>query len=102
VIVTEVGARPCAVPDPDHRSGGRGAWVHHDLSCLDAAERRRAFQRALRHAGRLDLAELRAYLMAVRCSAAGITPVEEREHHASTVDAESGSDSDEHPMSSQQ
>ncbi|MFM6974500.1 MAG: YlxR family protein [Agromyces sp.] len=27
---------------------GRGAWVHPDVSCVDQADRRRAWQRALR------------------------------------------------------
>ena len=102
VIVAEGGGGVSAVPDPDHRLAGRGAWVHLDPSCLDAAERRRAFPRALRHAGPLDLADLRAYLMVVRCSSSRAVPGQEREFPASTVEAESGSDSDEHPMSSQQ
>ncbi|HEY6796877.1 MAG TPA: YlxR family protein [Kineosporiaceae bacterium] len=100
VVVAEDGGYASAVPDPGHRSAGRGAWVHPRPACLDAAERRRAFPRALRHAGPLDLADLRAYLVAVRCSPVGATPV--RERPASTVETESGSDSDEHPMSSQQ
>jgi len=33
---------------------GRGAWLHPDPGCLDLATRRRAFGRALRHAGALD------------------------------------------------
>ena len=102
VTVAEDGGQGSAAPDPDHRAAGRGAWVHPELSCLDAAERRRAFPRALRHAGPLDLADLRAYLVAVRCSPTGVRPGQEQAIPASTVEAESGSDSDEHPMSSQQ
>ncbi|SDP41954.1 Protein of unknown function [Nakamurella panacisegetis] len=35
-------------PDPRHRLPGRGAWLHPRAECLDLAERRRAFGRALR------------------------------------------------------
>ena len=38
---------------------GRGAHLHRDPACLDLAERRRAFPRALRVAGPLDLAAVR-------------------------------------------
>jgi len=41
---------------------GRGAWLHPDLSCLDKAERRRAFARALRVPGPLDAEVIRTYL----------------------------------------
>ncbi|HET7406731.1 MAG TPA: YlxR family protein [Mycobacteriales bacterium] len=41
-------------PDPRHRMPGRGAHVHPDPACLDLAERRRAFPRALRLPGPLD------------------------------------------------
>lgn len=34
--------------DPAARLGGRGAYVHRRAECLDKAEQRRAFQRALR------------------------------------------------------
>jgi predicted RNA-binding protein YlxR (DUF448 family) len=46
------------------RLPGRGAHVHPDLDCVELAERRRAFQRALRVAGVLDLSPLRAFLTA--------------------------------------
>jgi hypothetical protein len=36
--------------------------LHLDPSCLDLAERRRAFPRALREQGALDLAAVRAYV----------------------------------------
>ena len=36
--------------DAAARLPGRGAWVHPDLGCVDAAERRKAFGRALRTA----------------------------------------------------
>ncbi|WP_083275714.1 YlxR family protein [Pseudonocardia sp. HH130630-07] len=37
-----------AVPDPRRRLPGRGAWLHPRTGCLDRAERRSAFVRALR------------------------------------------------------
>jgi predicted RNA-binding protein YlxR (DUF448 family) len=37
-----------AVPDPQRRLPGRGAYVHPVRSCLDDAVRRRAFARAFR------------------------------------------------------
>ncbi|HEU5475013.1 MAG TPA: YlxR family protein [Actinophytocola sp.] len=50
------------VPDPRRRFGGRGAWLHPDLDCLGRAERRRAFPRALRVPGPLDVTALREWL----------------------------------------
>lgn len=47
-------------PDPRGRLAGRGAWLHPDPDCLDRAERRRAFPRAFRLPGPLDLTLLRA------------------------------------------
>jgi len=50
------------VPDPGRRLSGRGAWLHPSPDCLRAAERRRAFPRALRVAGPLDVGRVRVYL----------------------------------------
>ena len=49
------------IPDPAARLPGRGAWLHPDPACLDLAERRRAFPRALRVTGPLDLTAVRAW-----------------------------------------
>ncbi|KAA0023290.1 YlxR family protein [Antrihabitans cavernicola] len=46
------------VPDPRCRLPGRGAWLHPRLDCLNQAERRRAFGRALRVSGHLDITAL--------------------------------------------
>ncbi len=48
----------------DHaRTGGRGAWLHPALECLDRALQRRSFARALRaEAVRADGSALRAEL----------------------------------------
>ncbi|MBN1093512.1 YlxR family protein [Blastococcus sp. TML/M2B] len=47
-VVVESGT---LVPDPRRRLPGRGASVHPTPGCLVAAERRRAFHRALRLPG---------------------------------------------------
>ena len=56
--VVAVGDR--LVPDPARRLPGRGASVHPDLRCVDLAEKRRAFPRALRLPGPLDSSAVRA------------------------------------------
>jgi hypothetical protein len=48
--------------DPDRRLPGRGASVHPDLACVDLADKRRAFARALRVEGPLDADPVRRYL----------------------------------------
>lgn len=53
-------------PDPRRRQPGRGASIHPDLVCLDLAERRRAFSRALRESDALDTAPIRDYLASVQ------------------------------------
>ena len=47
------------VPDPARRLPGRGASVHPDLRCVDLADKRRAFPRALRLPGPLDVTPVR-------------------------------------------
>ncbi|WP_084530143.1 YlxR family protein [Nocardia crassostreae] len=50
------------VPDPRRRQPGRGAWLHPSSSCLSFATRRRAFGRALRVSGYLDISALEHYV----------------------------------------
>src|ERR1700719_2572907 len=50
------------VPDPQARQPGRGAYLHPSLACLELAQRRRVFPRALRVLGALDTAPLTSYL----------------------------------------
>src|SRR4051812_26252913 len=50
------------LPDLRRRLPGRGAWLHSSTECLDAAERRRAFGRALRVPGQLDITKIRELL----------------------------------------
>jgi predicted RNA-binding protein YlxR (DUF448 family) len=52
------------VPDPRRRARGRGAWVHPDLACVELAQRRRAFGRALRVPGSIDAAAVHEYVSA--------------------------------------
>ena len=52
----------CLTPDPAGRAPGRGAHLHLDLDCLELAVRRRAFTRALRLPGPLDVTVLRGFL----------------------------------------
>ncbi|MBX6391663.1 MAG: YlxR family protein [Frankia sp.] len=54
------------VPDVRRRMPGRGAHVHPDPACLDLAERRRAFPRALRVPGPLALERVRAHVRQVQ------------------------------------
>jgi predicted RNA-binding protein YlxR (DUF448 family) len=42
---------PVVVPDPAGTAPGRGAHLHPSTACLELAERRRAFARALRWEG---------------------------------------------------
>jgi predicted RNA-binding protein YlxR (DUF448 family) len=59
------------VPDPRGRAPGRGAHLHPSIGCLDLAERRKAFGRALRLAGAPDTAAVRAYVAEVDTRPAG-------------------------------
>ncbi len=49
-------------PDPWRRLPGRGAWLHPTTHCLDEAIRRRAFARALRVSGPVDVTAVAAYV----------------------------------------
>lgn len=66
------------VPDPAGRLPGRGASVHPDPRCVDLADKRRAFPRALRSSGPLDVAAVREHL----AGSAAHKPVPTREQVA--------------------
>jgi hypothetical protein len=50
------------VPDPRRRAAGRGAWVHRNPDCVELAERRRAFGRALGVSGPIDVGAVKQYV----------------------------------------
>ncbi len=62
VVVVQDQGKATLAPDPAGRLPGRGANVHLDLRCLDLAEKRRAFPRALRLDGLLDVGPVREHL----------------------------------------
>ncbi|WP_281281671.1 YlxR family protein [Blastococcus colisei] len=91
------------VPDPRRRLPGRGASLHPTPECLNAAERRRAFSRALRlpgdAGGSLEVGLLRDHVLGSSSEAAGarartgrITEVEHRGNAAGAVTSSSTSD----------
>ncbi|MGV8976519.1 MAG: YlxR family protein [Cellulomonas sp.] len=64
VVSADSAGIPVLVVDAGRCMPGRGAWLHLEPRCLELAERRRAFPRALRHAGLLDARAVEAYLRA--------------------------------------
>jgi len=55
VVAVDGGNGECAVTvDTARKLPGRGAWLHPEPQCLDAAIRRQAFRRALRITGSPD------------------------------------------------
>ncbi len=64
-LLRVVAVEGALAPDPASRLPGRGASVHPDPRCVDLAERRKAFGRALRLAGPLDVAPVRDFLQQV-------------------------------------
>lgn len=50
------------VADPQRRLPGRGAWIKPTLAALELAESRRAFERALRVRGPVDIGHVRNHL----------------------------------------
>jgi predicted RNA-binding protein YlxR (DUF448 family) len=62
--VRVVAVEGVVVPDPRRRLPGRGAWLHPVPECLDRAERRSAFPRALRVPGPLDTGPVKHLIVA--------------------------------------
>jgi len=52
------------VPDITARLPGRGAYLHRSLACLERAQRRKAFPRALRLPAALPAGKVAEYLAA--------------------------------------
>ena len=64
--------------DPAGRLPGRGASVHLDLACVDLADRRRAFPRALRVQGPLDVGPVREHVARVVARTESVRPHREQ------------------------
>src|SRR5262245_61109347 len=64
IVAEGDGETRAVVPDEAGRKAGRGAHVHPTLACLTLAERRRAFQRALRLDGTPDATAVRRWVEA--------------------------------------
>jgi hypothetical protein len=54
-VLAHEGDRARIVPDDRCGLPGRGAWLHDDEQCIEQAIRRRAFRRALRVAGDVEV-----------------------------------------------
>ncbi|HYZ69851.1 MAG TPA: YlxR family protein, partial [Mycobacterium sp.] len=61
VVAVDGNGDQAVTVDPARKLPGRGAWLHPDPQCLDAAIRRRAFARALRITGSPDIAAVLEY-----------------------------------------
>jgi predicted RNA-binding protein YlxR (DUF448 family) len=61
------------VPDVATRLPGRGAYLHRSLACLEQAQRRKAFPRALRLPAALPAGKVAEYLAMVAVPTAGGT-----------------------------
>lgn len=105
MVAVPVGEQYVVRPDPRRRSPGRGAWLHPDPSCLEQAQRRRAFARALRVDGPVDLTGVAAHVAALVVASTQDTAIGGRPGSPAPDDkavTESGFDADEHAMSPQQ
>ena len=80
VVAVNGGNGNCAVTvDSAGNLPGRGAWLHPDPQCLDAAIRRRAFGRALRITGSPDTSAAVEYINTLEAPG-DRTGSEEHEH----------------------
>ncbi|WP_115848983.1 YlxR family protein [Thermasporomyces composti] len=73
VVLVRDGDAAWVLPDASGRAPGRGAHVHPTRECFGLAERRRAFPRALRAEGPVDLEVLRRYIAARDVEGQGAT-----------------------------
>lgn len=62
LVVDVVGPHRSVVPDEQGDKPGRGAHLHPSPTCLELADRRRAFPRAFRLDGPLDTEPVRSWL----------------------------------------
>jgi predicted RNA-binding protein YlxR (DUF448 family) len=65
VVAADQGESLLITADPRRRAPGRGAWLHPDRKCVELAERRRAFGRALRLQSPADPTPVREYVESV-------------------------------------
>ena len=70
-LIRVVAAGDEIVPDVAFRLPGRGAYLHRSLACLERAQRRKAFPRALRLPAPLPVGTVAEYLTG-ESDAAGI------------------------------
>ncbi|MEO6701552.1 MAG: YlxR family protein [Jatrophihabitantaceae bacterium] len=62
------------LPDPRRRAPGRGAWLHPALECVERAEHRRAYGRALRVSAQPDAAAVRQFVESLPGQPVGDSP----------------------------
>jgi hypothetical protein len=85
VVAVDGNGEQAVTVDSARKLPGRGAWLHPDPVCLDAAIRRRAFARALRITGSPDITAVLEHVGAVSSTDALDAPgnrtgSEEHEH----------------------
>lgn len=61
-LLRVVAADRVVLPDPRRVLPGRGAWIHRNDRCMTAAQKRRAFARALKGPTDLDVTPVAQYL----------------------------------------
>ena len=70
-LIRVVAAGDDIVPDVTFRLPGRGAYLHRSLACLERAQRRKAFPRALRLPAALPVGRVAEYLTGESDATAG-------------------------------
>ena len=87
VVAVDGNGEQAVTVDSARKLPGRGAWLHPELACLDAAIRRRAFVRALRITGSPDITAVLEHVGAGSSTDALDTPGERTgsEEHEHTV-----------------
>jgi len=88
------------VPDPRARLPGRGAYLHPSQACLEQAQRRRVFPRALRMPGPLGTGMVGEYLAGLPTTGGpGLPePAGHGRNENGTTAGEAGIDCDERSM----
>ncbi|MEZ2121084.1 MULTISPECIES: YlxR family protein [unclassified Corynebacterium] len=76
-VVVDTSCSGHLVPDPVRRKPGRGAWLTPSLEALELAEKRRAFNRALRVSTPVDTEAVRTWIQEHTAE----PPTQERHEH---------------------